>query len=640
MKRLRAVTLLTSAVMILGFAASTPVFGQGAAQGLKDAYADHFLIGTAWQWRNGGLNNADMRATILREFNSLTHEDDLKPYNTMLQSGSTNTNIRVTLNAGARSVLQFAVDNNIPVRGHTLMWHAQMPNWFFQADMSNNTNSTANLASQAVMFQRMNSYIGNILTFIRDEYPTLNLYAYDVVNEIFLDNGNARSPGFGNSNDGGLSPWVSIFGTSHAWVDSAFTYARRHSATTFPNMKLFYNDYNEYHPDGKRAAIVVLATRLGPNGLGVLDGIGMQSHLSTSWPPVGSTYTQALTAFAAVPGIEIHITELDVTIESGATQVRQAEIYRDVFRALINAKAGGANITSVTLWGVTDDRSWRDDRHPLLFNAQFERKPAYDSVFVASGHIPPPPPPPPEVEPDSNGYYFTNTFEDGTTQFWVSRGDPVTIVNTTDHAYEGTRSLFVSGRTSDWHGVAYNLDIRAFVPGISYSFGVMAMYASGNATDTFKLTLQYRDAAGDNNWATIATAPAARGQWVQLLNTDFTIPAGATELLIYVEMPTMADFYIDAAFGAIVGKTTSVAPRNVLKSRAQPSISVKGRTLNINAESGSDVRIKIVNLNGRTVTRFSSKGSASFSLSKIPAGSYVVETVKNGRKTTNAITLR
>jgi GH35 family endo-1,4-beta-xylanase len=218
--RKKIISILVSAAVAAGVLTAAPIFGasvyaQQSEKGLKDIYANYFRIGTAYQWRENGLNDQTMRDVILREFNSLTHEDELKPDNTMLQSGSTDDSIRVQLNAGARTVLQFAVDNNIPVRGHALVWHQQTPHWFFRADMQSD-NTTA--ASAAVMNRRMESYIKNILQLIKQEFPNLNLYAYDVVNEIFLDNGSARLPGGiaagSGSNNTDSSPWVQIYGNN------------------------------------------------------------------------------------------------------------------------------------------------------------------------------------------------------------------------------------------------------------------------------------------------------------------------------------------------------------------------------------------------------------------------------------------
>jgi len=503
MIRKKIALMVMLSAMAVGIIAALPcagsfVYAQPAGGGLKDVYAKHFMIGTAWQWRVSGMTNTTYRSTLIREFNSLTHEDDLKPYATMVRAGSTNTNINVQLNSNARQVMQFCVDNNIGLRGHAFVWHQQTPNWFFYADMqSGNQNS---LATAAVMNQRMESYIKNLLELIKRDFPTLNLYAYDVVNEIFLDNGNARAGGgvgAATSNNGtDQSPWVQIY-SDNRFADTAFVYARRHGATTFPNMKLFYNDFNEYAA-GKRQSMVTMANRLGPSGRGVMDGIGMQSHLSVDYPGPTNEYRTALTAFRGT-GMEIHVTELDVTLYCHSSQTSWCNVnfapnpvpaptrtqlatqggrYAAIFRELLSAKNAGANITSVTVWGVTDDRSWREWGSPLLFNSSFARKPAYDSLVA--------------IVPQS-----------------------------------------------DWGG------------------GTMSVSAVNNAARTHT-----------------------------------------------------------------------------------PLVTVKGRTLNINAAAGADVKIRIVSLTGKTVANFDTRGGSAVSLRKLPAGAYIAEARIDGRRATSSVVLK
>jgi len=256
------------------------------------------------------------------------------------------------------------------------------------------------------------------------------------------------------------------------------------------------------------------------------------------------------------------------------------------------------------------------------------------------------------VEPDTNGYYFYHTYEDGTEQDWTGRsGASAEVKNSDAQKANGLRSLAVTGRTADWHGAAYSLNANAFVPGQAYSFSALAMYpavSGAPATNSFKFTLQYdlRDTA---RYAEIATATASAGAWVMLENSNFTIPAGATKLLLIVEMPgdATSDFYIDDAMGGVAGTAapgrdgvTSTRGKTTVLRGQSPLITVRARTLTVNAPSDSKVRVRVVDLTGRTVAAFKSTGGASFSLRKIPSGVFIVEAVRDGRKTMSAITLR
>lgn len=155
--------------------------------------------------------------------------------------------------------------------------------------------------------------------------------------------------------------------------------------------------------------------------------------------------------------------------------------------------------------------------------------------------------PPVIVEPDENGYFFHSDFENNTDS-WAARGD-ASVKTDNSKTYSGINSLYVTGRTDSWNGAARSLNSSAFAAGNSYSFSVMAMQ-NETVSEDFKLTLQYTK-DGEENYDTIASATGSNGEWIQLANTSYTIPAGAKNLLIYVETDgSVTNFYIDDAIGA------------------------------------------------------------------------------------------
>ena len=114
--------------------------------------------------------------------------------------------------------------------------------------------------------------------------------------------------------------------------------------------------------------------------------------------------------------------------------------------------------------------------------------------------------------------------------------------------------MLVQNRTAAWNGAARNLNPKAFVPGKSYSFSTNVQYFDGDATDTFYFKLQYTDANGDTQYDTIAEGTAIQGEWMQLANKNYTIPADATNLQIYVETKDSTNnFYLDEVIGAVGG---------------------------------------------------------------------------------------
>ncbi len=160
--------------------------------------------------------------------------------------------------------------------------------------------------------------------------------------------------------------------------------------------------------------------------------------------------------------------------------------------------------------------------------------------MIVGGDIPDPEPTT-EAQPDENGYYLQADFTSGTNG-WGSRGDAKVS------ASDGV--LSVTGRTDSWHGASVSLPSSKFKAGTAYSFSVMAMQEK-TASENLKLTLQYDDADGKQHYDNIASAIASKGEWVQLANASFEIPAGAKNLLLYVETEeSTTDFYIDDAIVA------------------------------------------------------------------------------------------
>ncbi len=147
---------------------------------------------------------------------------------------------------------------------------------------------------------------------------------------------------------------------------------------------------------------------------------------------------------------------------------------------------------------------------------------------------------------------FLDNFEGGTNS-WTGRGSASVEKNMLTSS-EGRASLLCTGRVSSWNGASKALDETLFQAGMTYSFSVNAMYQTGEATEEFKLTLQYTDASGTVNYDNIATVKASAGNWVHLSNKEYTLPSGASSMEIYVETTdTTTDFYIDEASAASAG---------------------------------------------------------------------------------------
>jgi predicted methyltransferase len=175
----------------------------------------------------------------------------------------------------------------------------------------------------------------------------------------------------------------------------------------------------------------------------------------------------------------------------------------------------------------------------------------------------------------------------------------------------------------------------------------------GSGTKTISLSLQYNNASGTESYDNIASVDAASGEWAQVANTSYKLPAGSN-FSIYVEVDDAnASFYFDDAMGGVKGavinpdgtpsKTASVYNGKSAAVRGhQPQlVTVKSRTLFVNAPADSKIQIKVVNMNGKTAAKFNAKGGSSLSLHKVPAGVYIIEAkrAKEGYSTTSKVTL-
>ncbi len=334
---------------------------------LKDVYANYFKIGCAAT--PAELNTTISQEIVKHHFNSLTPGNELKPDAVLNQAASQaigdNVTPAISLD-NARYTLKFCEENQIPVRGHVLCWYSQTPDWFFKEGF----RSDGAYVSKEIMNQRLENYIRLLMNQIAVEFPDLNVYCWDVVNECYLDDGSLRKGGTDPSKE--ESYWTLIYG-DNSYIEQAFTYARKYAPQ---GTKLFYNDFNEYIP-AKRDAIYNMISDLKSKNL--IDGVGMQSHLDVGYPDA-NLYQQCIEKYSQL-GLEIQITELDITqYKSNGDLSKQTQAYHDIVKTIIDQKKAGANITALVFWGITDGTSWRKDGLPLLLNSDYSLKDSYTQV--------------------------------------------------------------------------------------------------------------------------------------------------------------------------------------------------------------------------------------------------------------------
>lgn len=347
---------------------------------LKDVYSDYFKLGCAST--ESELTQQAAKDLINKHYNSLTLGNELKPESILDQAASIaylnqngdQTHPQISLK-GADKLLKFAAENHIPVRGHVLVWHSQTPDWFFKENYDEN----GAWVTPEVMDQRLENYIKIVMETLAAEYPDVEFYAWDVVNEAASDAGTIREAG-SNHVKNGQSAWVQVYG-DQSYIMKAFTYARKYAPA---GCKLFYNDYNEYSTAKMNYIVSDILTPLVEKNL--IDGMGMQSHISMSTPTI-EQYRKAIQTYSDL-GLEIQITELDVSQKSNAVsdQLELAQRYQDCFKLYKEMKDSGVNLSAVVLWGITDSTSWIGG-YPLLFDKDYQAKDAFYAVADTDSEV-------------------------------------------------------------------------------------------------------------------------------------------------------------------------------------------------------------------------------------------------------------
>lgn len=325
---------------------------------LKDVFAEHDMkVGTCLTTQM--IHNEQTKQIILDQFNSVTMENSMKPDYLFNKEESIATGeLVVEFDKDALEMMEFAKENNLAMRGHTLIWYSQTPDWIFYEDF----DTGKNLVGRDVMLSRMESYIKQVFEQLTELGYADLFYAYDVVNEAWMEDGSMRE-----------NNWSATIGDDYLW--QAFYFADQYAPEY---IDLYYNDYNEQFKADTLLQFV--DTLKDENGNYLIDGVGFQAHLYTS--DNLNKYFRTIDSISAT-GLKIQITELDVslgtwqnTFEPTDVNLKlQGKFYYDLVNGLFERKdAGTLQMDSLTFWGFADDLSWRKEASPLLYDKNYQPK--------------------------------------------------------------------------------------------------------------------------------------------------------------------------------------------------------------------------------------------------------------------------
>ncbi len=384
---------------------------------LKDAVTEDLgedaIVGVAVT--EGEIRDKGVKALIEKHFNAVTLGNELKPdalfgYSNGRCPGTEEAELNgktITVPkldySRAEKVLNVIYNWNqehpedfIKVRGHVLVWHSQTPEWFFHEDYDKNKD----YVTPEEMNIRLEWFIKTVLEHFTGEDSKYKgmFYGWDVVNEAVSDAGgyrtdkvNASEP-LSNDTHGSNSSWWRVY-QSNEYIINAFRYANKYAPA---DVELYYNDYNEAVMT-KMAGIVDLINAVKSAEGTRLDGMGMQGHYNNSDPQM-TQFRIAVKKYCEAAG-SVMITEWDLKASSSydgteATRAdeysRQAFRYLNLYKALVELKQEGYDVSGMTMWGSVDKYSWLQSRSnvgggatgnqtqcPLLFDNDYNAKPCF-----------------------------------------------------------------------------------------------------------------------------------------------------------------------------------------------------------------------------------------------------------------------
>jgi endo-1,4-beta-xylanase len=286
--------------------------------------------------------NRAYRQLVAAQFSSVTPENEMKWDAVEPSQGDFDF-------GAADDIVGRARDARQKIRGHTLVWHAQLPDWVKDLDGD-------------ALRQAMREHIRTEVRHFADDVGV-----WDVVNEPITD-------------EGGLREDVFLRRLGPGYIEDAFRTARAADA----NAKLYLNEIGAEGINPKSNRLYEIVRDLKSRGVPI-DGVGFQTHANLNGLP--GDMLDNLRRFKAL-GLDIAITEADVALKvppSDADLQAQARIYDQIVRNCLSVQC-----RSLTFWGFTDGRSWIPETQAgmgaaTLLDESLHPKPAYFAVQKALG---------------------------------------------------------------------------------------------------------------------------------------------------------------------------------------------------------------------------------------------------------------
>ncbi|MBX7098566.1 MAG: endo-1,4-beta-xylanase, partial [Myxococcaceae bacterium] len=291
-------------------------------------------------------DDARYRAILADDFNRVTPENAMKWASIHPQPGTYDF-------ADADALVAFAQAHGQSVRGHTLVWHQQLPGWM----------------SDALTPSEVRAQLEGHIDAVVGRYSA-SVAVWDVVNEALDDQGQLRDTLF-----------LRKLGSGYLEL------ALRRARAAAPGAVLAYNDYDIETLNAKSDAAYRLVQQLKAAGAPI-DAVGMQFHVDAydfaAFALREADLRANIRRFAAL-GVKVHFTEVDVRVAGlDLSPAARLAYQAQVVRLLTTVCREEPGCDEVTFWGFADKYSWIDSQYgaddPLLYDDALVAKPAYQAV--------------------------------------------------------------------------------------------------------------------------------------------------------------------------------------------------------------------------------------------------------------------
>ena len=333
--------VLLSAVAV--FSVVPAVFLSGCAEKNAHYYAKKQGLDFGFAVTSGDLLQHPNMEIVTENATMIVSENNMK-------SGNLRPNKRFWNWSDVDSLVNFAEQNSINVKFHTLFWHQQNPA-FIQ-----------NLSSKEEALAAMDEHISTIMERYKGR-----IKVYDVVNEMFEEDGSLRQ-----------TVWLDLIGPEY--LEHAL--CKAHECD--PNAKLYLNEYNNENLGySKSDAMFELVKDFRKRGIPV-DGVGMQLHLDGTQKLDEEAVRANIRRYAEI-GVDVSFSEIDVRIPSD-NPASYEKSQEDIYCTLLKIALEEPNVKSYIMWGYSDNGSWIPRSFPtfgyaLPFDYDRKPKPVYNAML-------------------------------------------------------------------------------------------------------------------------------------------------------------------------------------------------------------------------------------------------------------------